>query len=282
MPVPTGIGLYLRALKIKTVADARALGKKFSDNGLSWVAVAGPWHDRAGERWMNPPATVQRALDGIACCGIGAHVWGYPWWDRVEKFVDDMCLASGRGVGLAGWLLDPELGLKGHTEEATRLFRQSRAALDAVGEPSVVLGLTSYGLPRGHRNFPFAAFGKPGKAGRLLECDYGSPQLYDVPAGRVLEGLADYAKIGFDTVVPSFGCYRFVKRDPGLPLTGANRKAVPKTPEELEAHLMDFVRSPVPVRGMIGWAENFVGPGQWRVLARWAELLRRGAGALPA
>jgi len=280
MPAPTRIGLYLRALKIKTVADARALGKRFSDNGLSWVAIAGPWHDRDGERWMNPPATVQRALDGIACCGVGAHVWGYPWWNRVEKFVADMQLACGNGVGLAGWLLDPELGMKDHTADAARLFRRSRAALDDLGGPAL-LGLTSYGLPRGHRNFPFDAFGKPGKAGRLLECDYGSPQLYDVPTARVLEGLADYAKIGFDEVVPSFGCYRFVKKDPALPLTGANRRAISKTPAELEAHLMDFVHSPVPVRGLIGWAENFVNAGQWKVLARWSDIIRRGVTALP-
>lgn len=281
MDAPTGLALYLRALSKKRHGTPKELAKKLADAGLRWAAIGGPWHDdpKKGNRWLNRPEEILRYSEALAAAGVQAHVWGYPWHDRVDAFVEDLLACTGPAT--SGWLLDPELGFKGHVAEAGDLFRKSRAALEDRN-PYIALGLTSYGLPRGHRSFPFEAFAEPGVEGDpLVECDYGSPQLYDVPEKRVLEGLADYAELGFDAVVPSFGVYKFVKADPALPLSGKNRKAVSKTPEELEAHLGDFIDSPVEVRGLIGWAFNFVNPGLWRVLSRWAERLDRGACALP-
>jgi|PlaIllAssembly_1097288.scaffolds.fasta_scaffold00052_25 hypothetical protein len=271
---PLGLALYIRSFGKRKPADVAA---KFARYGLKWVAIGGPWHDASGQRWINTPERVVAAIAAFKSLGIAAHVWGYPWHD-VGAFVEQMTACSSSDV--AGWLLDPELGQKGRPIEARDLFKRSRASLRRVN-PKAQLGMTSYGLPRGHRSFPFEEFAEPGVTNPLLECDYGSPQLYDIPKNRIHEGIKDYSELGFDAIVPSFGCYRFIPADPSKPLTGKNRKAIPKTGPELHEHLSCFVDTNVKVYGMVGWAENFVGADQWAVLARWADWLGRGACALP-
>lgn len=273
-PTPRGLALYIRAIRRSRHGTPKQFAKRLADHGISWVALGGPWHDTEGERWINKPETIARYADALLNVGVIPHIWGYPWHDRVELFVDQMTLASDPDID--GWLLDPELGLKHHPAAARELVRQSRAA-----NPYRILGFTSYGNTRGHRSFPWDEFAEPGGFDPFKECDYGSPQLYDVPESRVLAGMRAYKEVGFDAIIPSFGAYKFVKRDASLPLRGRNRKAVSKTPAELDAHLGHFITSEIPIPGAIGWAENFVNRGLWRVLARWADWLRRGAGTLP-
>jgi len=281
MAAPIGIGLYIRAIRKSKHGTPKQLADRLAGAGVSWVAIGGPWHDNHGERWMNRPPAIRRYSTALLRAGVEPHIWGFPWHDRVELFVAEMTQSTLSDV-TAGWLLDPELGFKRRDAKASELFDRSRDAVTAIN-PSMLLGMTSYGLPRGHRTFPFDAFAEPGQRGEpTVECDYGSPQLYFVPERRVKEGLADYAEIGFDEVVPSFGNYKFVRRDPSKPLSGENRRAVAKTPAELQEHMSHFVDSDVPVRGMIGWAYNFVTRGQWAVLERWSNWLARGACSLPS
>jgi len=251
--------------------------KKCVTNGLRWIALGGPWHDQHGNRWINKPSTIWAYAAALSKVGVAVHVWGYPWWDRVDEFVADMAKCTTEDV--MGWLLDPELGLKNHPDEASKLVKLCRQR-----DSAIVLGFTSYGLSKGHPTFPWAAFAKKGMSDPTKECDYGSPQLYDTPKNKVIQGMSEYVSIGFDYLIPSFGLYKWVKRDPSLgprlPNGKRNRMAVPLLAPELDAHLLSFVDSDVPVQGMIGWAENFCTPALWRVLKQWSERLDRGACAL--
>lgn len=263
---PKGLGLYLRYVKLSTVAER---AKEMKDHGLTWAVIAGPWHDRSGERWINKPYRVQQIAEILANAGIDPHIWGYPWHDRIDLFIEQMIECTSELI--VGWLLDPELGLKGHLEAAKLLFRKAREH-----NPFMLIGLTSYGLPMLHHTFPFAAFARSGHRGDILvECDYGSPQLYDVPEAQVKRGVQGYHDIGFDHVVPSFGLYKYVRRDPDVAISRENRKAVSKTAEELDRHLSHFFNTGVKVPGLVGWAENFIAPEHWHVLAIWAETLKR-------
>lgn len=276
MAGPTGIGLYLRALRTRKYGQPEELARRFADHGVSWVAIGGPWHEANSKRWINRPANIPKWAEAFGVYGIEAHVWGYPWHNRVEEFVEDM-LACSRDYTPDGWLLDPELGFKRYPEEALELFHTSRAALASLNKIAL-LGMTSYGIPKGHRSFPFESFAKVEFKGHPLEeVDYGSPQLYYLPEKRVQDGLDQWEELGFDEIVPSFGNYKFVQKDPNLPNSPRNRRAVAKTGPELDTHLGHFIDSDVPIRGMIGWAHNFVTRAQWVVLRKWADRLARGA-----
>jgi len=265
---PKGMGLYIRAFQ-KRHGTPNEFAKKLADNGLLWSAIGGPWHDGSGDRWINSPDTIKRYAEAMARHGVTPHIWGYPWHGRINTFVDE--LQSCMIPEIEGWLHDPELGLKNHPEDARLLVKRSREQ-----NPYYVIGFTSYGLPRGHGTFPFDEFAEPDVYDPVIECDYGSPQLYDTPPKRILEGMREYSELGFDVVIPSFGNYKFVKKDPTLPLRGSNRRAVSLSADELTRHLNYFMESEVPVNAMIGWAENFVHRAQWRVIAEHAELLNAG------
>jgi hypothetical protein len=275
------MSLYVRAISKARHGTPAKFAKLCADHGLKWVAIGGPWHeDRKGknlDRVMNKPGKVRQYAEALAKVGVTPHVWGYPWWTRVEKFVEDMERYDCSVID--GWLLDPELGMKRHPKEAAQLVHLCRES-----NPYRILGFTSYGLSKGHPTFPWDEFAEPGGFYPLKECDYGSPQLYDTPKKRVMQGMSEYAELGFDVVIPSFGLYKWTKRDPaqGSRLANGkrNRKAVSLKPAELNAHLLSFVDSEVPVEAMIGWAENFVNRPLWRTLHEWSERLESGVCSL--
>jgi hypothetical protein len=262
--IPQGIGLYLRHLDPKK-SDPTRLADKYAKRGVSWVAIGGPWHDEKNTVWVNKPLQAQLYTDAFKKVGISAHIWGYCWHDRIERFVRNMAECTNGAVD--GWLLDPELGLKGRPQEAAGLFAQSRAQMGA----NRVLGMTSYGLPRGHKTFPFEAFAKPGVANAEVEVDYGSPQLYVVGEAQVKQGLADWKKLGFDVIIPSFGNYKFVAAPGG----DETKTAVSKTGPELDEHLSHFMSSATSIQAMIGWSSGFVTREQWEVLSKWGRVLKR-------
>lgn len=277
-PTPEGISLYGRSFNAARHGSPKQFAKKCADHGLKWFAIGGPWHEDVNgvnkDRWINKPNVVKGYADALADAGVTPHVWGYPWHDRVEKFIEWMEQCSSASVD--GWLLDPELGLKTFPAEARLLVRLCRSS-----NPYRILGFSSFGLPKFHKTFPFDEFAEPGVFDPFVEVDYGSPQLYDTPQRSILEGMSDYAELGFDVIVPSYGLYKWVKKDASKPLKGKNRKAVSMTKAELDRHLLYFLDSEVPVTAMIGWAENFATPGLWDILSRWAARLERGACSLP-
>jgi hypothetical protein len=230
------------------------LTAKLLKAGITWVAIGGPWHDRRGMRWMNRPSRVHRYAEAIDASGIDVHIWGYPWHDTVPQFVKRMSECTNDYV--KGWLLDPELGLKKHTDEAVALYKKSRNAT-----PGLVLGMTSYGLPYGHKTFPWKAFAKS---------DYGSPQLYTYSKSqidRIARGMEGWTALGYDVVIPSFGTYKWVKKDESLPLSSTNRRGIMMSGAELRDHMSGFL----PCRAMIGWAENLVSKSAIPVLKEFSS-----------
>lgn len=266
---PKGLALFVRKLRPSSprMGKPHVFAKRCADHGLLWVALAAIWHDvkkgRPRELVMNTPEIVADYSQALSEVGVNPHVWGYPWYDRIALFTDT--LAAYLNPFIVGILLDPELGLKNHLLASQELFRRSRAL-----NPYLLLGLSSYGLPRGHRTFPFGAFADADSLGNIdVECDYGCPQLYDLEERLILQGLAAYARLGFDHVVPAYGTYRHILED-------GRKKAISFTADELERHLRNFTESHVPIPAAIGWAENFMTPALWDVLARWAVIFERG------
>ena len=256
---PKGMGLYLRRLREKKHGKPEELAEQLTDHKVSWVAIGGPWHDRKGPRFINNPATIATYGDALNAAGVAVHVWGYPWHSTIAKFETDMRRCSPPSV--SGWLLDPELGLKGHFDEARRLTVESRTYCT---DHRLALGWTSYGLIAGHekgrRAFPTDAF-----AG----CDYASPQLYTIGPQAVETGIDQYIRRGWGArIVPSFGCYRW---------KGSPRRAVSKSASELHDHLSAFIDHQEPIDAMIGWSYELLGMGGWKTISRWAEWLERGA-----
>ena len=279
MTSPAGIALYVRHISKARHGTPRELAKRFADHGLSWVAIAGPWHDTKGPRFINKPATVRRYADAFAAAGVLPYVWGYPWQGTEKRFCDEMyaCTRDHRLV-----LLDPELGSNPARSTKPAAMRRANAnalelVLGARERGAKVVGLSTYGLAaRAQRWFPLEAFLSAG-------VDFAGGQTYtsnrhvDASMDLFLDAIGDRDI----ALVPNFGTYDFVKRDVSKPLRGGNRRAIPKTPERLHSHLSEFVDSHHQVEGMIGWAENFVGKKQWRELARFADWMDRGACLLP-
>lgn len=267
MTKPLGLGLYIRHIRNPKTFPIGNMAK----NGVKWVAIGGPWHEVDSNRWVNNPSDVKLATEIFTGEGLDVHVWGYPYYNKVQSFIDDLKQCTTPKT--VGWLLDPELGFKGFISRARELLKLSRAETSSRG---MVLGMTSYGLPRLHATFPFEAFAKAGE-NPLAECDYGSPQLYTVSEKQIVEGLRSYEGIGFNRIVPSFGLFQHVVDDPTQPFSTTNKKAVSKTVEQLDKHMDKFLKSGVKVDAMIGWSSNFIDSKHWVVLHKYAaELLKSG------
>jgi len=133
------------------------------------------------------------------------------------------------------------------------------------------IGFTSYGNMVS--DFPWEEFAKTGFIPEE-ECDYGSPQLYESSPDQIIKGLANYEHIGFDRIIPSYGLYNTI-------LKNGKKTYRSKTPKEFDDHMMAFVHANPKIDTMIGWADNFITPALIPVIAKWSELLDRGAMALP-
>lgn len=240
--LPKGIGLYF----LRLPADPADTARRLAQGGIRWVALGAAWHDADETKLMNPPDRIADFAKGMRAAGITPHLWGYPWHDRVDRFVSD--LRSCTTADIAGWLLDPELGFKGQPNALADLVQKARSA-----GPAGPLGLTSFGNTK--VDFPFAS---------AAGVDYGSPQLYTVDASGVRAGLAGWSAIGLPALIPSFGLYT----SDG----GKNRK---KTAAELDAHLAAF--DVAGIGAMIGWSYPWIDDSHWPVLKKVSDRLA-GAG----
>lgn len=295
--LPNGTSLYLRAVSQKRHGTPAAFASRAADHGLQWLAIAGPWHDERGPRLINSPATCRRYADALAKKGVQPWIWGYPWQGHEERFAREMRECAGdhkRG------LLDPELGSnptrakQGRGKERANEHAAQLVALMAE-QGFDACGLSTFGSGWRMGWFPLLAFTRA-----LLEHFRGRTfiggQTY-TDDSRIDMSIADMiacirkadprAAIALlddgcpdIEVVPNFGTYKFVPKDPTQRLSTKNRKAVPKTPAEMRLHLYEFINENEPVDAMIGWAENFMNAQLWEVLAEFAALLKRGAGRL--
>jgi len=217
---------------------------------------------------------IKRYADAFAAKGINVWIWGFPWGGHeeaaVERFthVTDTCEGT-----IQGWLWDPELGYKWQSKRknvplnmrgqpeykagvhatGVAAVRKKQAitlkelSLDAMNE-SLNIGITSYGMAPGHRNFPWKEFGGVG---------FGSPQLYSVGPKDIDRGISAWRKLGWVNIVPS------------VPTFGKN------SGERLHAHLSNFVDGEERISGFIFWSWRQTRGDEWNVLSRWADWLER-------
>ena len=304
--MPTGTSLYLRGIRDSRHGTPKAFAKKCSDHKLSWIAIAAIWQQgtkngRVSTKRMNKLDRVMRYRDALESQGIEVWVWGYPWQGEEEKFVEFMLqYDDSRGRVL----LDPELGsnpmrspkgvgkkrANAHAKRLIGLFAEAMYA-------NAHLGLSTFGSGYRMGWFPLVAFT------RALIKHFGGRtfiggQTY-TDDGRIDTSIADMEKcivkadgrvqrpgdeIGTQhdvEIVPNFGSYTWeLNGKRGKRRKGA--KAKPKTVQELRAHLFEFINEGEPIDSVIGWAENFMTRATWDELARFADLMQRGACRLPA
>lgn len=296
---PNGLALYVRKIQSSRHGTPAEFAARCADHGLRWMALAGPWHDAKGPRMINSAATCRRYSDALAKRGVQPWVWGYPWQGLEQRFAKEMRECAGdhrRG------LLDPELG--SNPQRASKGPGKARANAHASTLVSLMAemhftacGLSTFGSGWRMGWFPLLAFTRA-----LLEHFPGATfiggQTY-TDNNRIDMSIADMikcirtadpsARIALVDegppdieVVPNFGTYKFVPRNPGLKLSKSNRRAVAKTPVEMRAHLDEFIDDGEPVDAMIGWAENFMNKKLWEVIAKFAALMERGACKLRA
>ena len=280
---PRGIGLYIRGLTPRKQGTPKQAAKKAKDNGITFVAIMSAWQDvhKGKERMLHSNGRdaelIKKYADAFAAQGIAVWIWGFPWGGREEAYVERMDHVTQVCDGVIhGWLHDPELGYKwkrgrrakkippgmrgqpeftgGHVNpKGSRGARQKEAAklvelsIDCLDE-DMGIGITSYGMAKGHPNFPWVEFGGVG---------WGSPQLYSPGPRDVDRGIRMWRERGWNTLLPS------------LPTFGKNSGA------KLHDHISNFVDGDENVDGFIFWSWRQTQRDEWRILARWAEYFQR-------
>jgi hypothetical protein len=258
--LPRGIGVYVYSAREAAIGTPRELAAQLLAARVRWVAFGGPWHDASGSKLLSRPDRIRAYADALAADGIESHVWGYPWWNRIEPFLAKMRECTTPAI--SGWLLDPEKGLRSRAREMRALVRGSRAAL-----PGGTIGLTSFARTRLMGSVPWA---------EMATLDYGSPQLYTCSGRAVDRGLEEWAGKGFPEIIPSFGFHAALS-----PGAGGKPRYRSKTATELDEHLGEFIDPAVPVRGMIGWMHRWAKDASWEVVEKWSRRIERGALAVP-
>lgn len=221
---PKGPGLFLRGLRGR---DPIEYGTKLVVSGFTWVIIGGPWHDTKGRRWINSPETIAHWTTELTRLGIEVYVWGYPDCDQTESFCTDIirCLTPlTRGV-----VLDPEKEEKvvgsRDRDSLLAIFEALWHYADVEGWDGFSVGLSSWGDPRPHREFPW----------EVVQCaDFVIPQLYLETLRehvKLLEGIwLERAMMTGENSVLGVGAYKTVIKD-------GKRSDPPKTKTEFLAHL---------------------------------------------
>lgn len=276
---PEGLSLYLRHYDKRKHGTPAQLMKRFCDNGAKWVAVAGPWQDERGNKFINTPKVCKTLLDAAYDAGLEPYVWGYPWMGREEKFAEDMARCAGE-YNLA--LLDPELGSNPtRSGSGTGKAKANAHAAKLVKEmhghfEGGVCGLSTFGSGVRMKWFPLYAFADalskhfPG-ATFLGGQTYTDNKVIDRSIADFVKAIERFGGLETMALVPNFGTYTW--KEAGNRRSGARSR----TPAELDSHFMEFIDEGEPVEAMIGWAENFMNPGLWRSFAKMAERMERGA-----
>lgn len=283
---PTGLALYVRRITRRRHGAPEAFARRCADHGLQWIAIGGPWQERGDDgrvrtRLINPIDVCRRYMDALAEAGVEPWVWGYPWLGEEEAFADAMASCAGDHRRA---ILDPELGANpSKARRGDGKLAAEAGARELVGlmaDRFDACGLSTYGSGVRLKWFPLYAYARA-LVERFEGRTFIGGQTYTVDEQAVDRSTADFARAaervageGWRSkieVVPNFGTYSRV---------GGKVRA--KSAEELHWHLSGFVDDGEEIRALIGWAENFVGREQWKVLARWADWLHRGACTLPA
>lgn len=273
--LPRKLALFVRALPPGAV-ESRV--QRLADHGLTWVAIGTVWQDldaegRPTQRWINTPVNARRIVAACVARGIVPWLWGHPCRGRELEFAED--LGSCATPDVVGVIPDPERRSKGRDDdhdgrvepaEMQRSYADARELYFALQHrnPYWSIGVTSYGLPRGHPTLPWSAFFTPGTTDWLSEAAFSLPQLYDEDLADMRRGLRAYRDLGANALVPAYGTYRFAEDGSTPNLTGA----------ELDQHLgrLLALRDEFGFAAMIGWSEAQVSAGAWQVIEKYARL----------
>jgi hypothetical protein len=250
-----GTGIYLRGLSEGSYGTPKQAAKKAKDNGISFVAILAAWQypDKTIMSNGRDPSLIQKYADAFFTAGIDVWLWGYPWAGREHEYVDRLAQVSESCKVIQGWLHDPELGYKWTVSEKQKILKcatELKRLTQCYALDPIEIGVTSYGMPKGQPNFPWSVFGSWG---------FGSPQLYTVGPADVDRGIVQWREKGWKTILPS------------VPLYGVNSGA------KLHDFLSSFVDGEEFIDGFIFWSWPQASDDEWRVMARWADWLQRGA-----
>lgn len=246
--MPKGIGIYIRALSTEKYGTPAQAAAKAKARGVSFVVILAVWQE-GNTRVVNAPGTraYEQYVEAFTAAGIDVYLWGYPWAGREDGFILRMRRAIQAVPGMIrGIVLDPERGYKWFQagqenkarDGATRLVLRT---IDLLNE-NMTLGVTSFGQPNIHKNFPWREFA----------AGFGSPQFYTVGEHAIDAGTAQWRQLGFTSLLPS------------VPAFGPNSE------DNLDEYLQCFPLAAVD--GFIVWSWPQIGAHEWTVLERWADI----------
>lgn len=281
--VVSGAAVYVRKILPKRHGKPADFARRCQDDGLSWVAFAGPWHDNKGPRFINKPSVLRPYMDAAANLDIAPWVWGYPWQGTEKLWADQMCAcANGYPHGIS----DDELGANPSRSKVGPKFAKAEAhAVEIVERMKDIgfeyVGLSTFGSGSKMGWFPLKAY-VVALARVFPNESFVGGQTY-TENKRVDPSIADFV-LAIDRhgrnpnlrnkllvqFVPNFGLYKKV-----------GESAVPKTHDELIVHCTEFIDEAEPVKAAIGWAENFLTKNNRPALRKFGEWLRRGVCAAP-
>lgn len=221
--VPSGVGVFTRALRTSIVGSPRSLADHAKNLGLSFIPMLACWQDRRGITTPNDHALAPYA-EALASAGIDTWLWGYPWAGGEETFVNAL-VSRAKTIGARGVILDPEVSYKSHPQAMRTLVGRT---LDALDE-SLGVGFTSFGLPRFHPTFPWKEAAALG---------WGCPQDYEVTLEQTLESVDAWSGLGWDPILPA------------LPTYG------PRSAPSALDRTVDALATRPNVRGLVFWSWN--------------------------
>jgi hypothetical protein len=239
--VPTGVGVFTRALRSAIVGSPQALADRAKSLGLSFVPMLACWQDARGLTTPNDHALgpYARALHDA---GIDTWLWGYPWAGGEETFVNAL-VSRAKTIGARGVILDPEVSYKARPQAMRALVARTIDALDE----SLGAGFTSFGLPALHPTFPWKEAAALG---------WGCPQDYDVTLAQTLESVDAWGELGWESIVPA------------LPTFGRG-----SAPSVLD-RAVDALAARPNVRGLVFWSWNQLDEHDEASITRAADLFR--------
>jgi hypothetical protein len=272
MTHPKGIGFYGRELSTSSHGTPKGFADKLVAAKASYVVLLACWQDKINgtprQQNQNTDRTLQYA-NAARAAGIDVWIWGFPWLNREHEYFDqlDAVLEAGKGL-FTGVVHDPEVSYRNRLAkkatgkgqaEANHTFVAEGTSVQVFTGATVLIdldadlvkkhgiapsGITSYGIADWHP-LAWSALSRLGA--------WGSPQLYSVTPRQVDQGIEQWRKNGFKTIIPS------------VPLFGMNSAG------KLGQYLGAFVDGTENVDGFIFWSFQQMSAYEQKVIAKFSE-----------
>lgn len=250
-PGPGKLGVFIRQLNPSIHGTPALMAAKAKDHGVDYVAFLIAWQELRERQEFNV-VDLARYARAMRDQGIDVHLWVYPWESHEELMVktfvkrtEELRQEGGRDA-VQGWIIDPELGYKWFDRPETVIRQEAQffmnELLNAMDE-NLNLGVTSYGLVRGHPNFPWEVF---------LRYGWHCPQVYGFRPAQLTNALASWSstKAAMIPAIAGFG-------------------------EFDEDRLEEYGREVISrdgVDGIIVWSWRQLSSREWAILGRLRDL----------